>query len=542
MAAIGITNQRETVVVWERASGRPIHRAIVWQDRRTAPVCAALKVDGHEPNVAARTGLLLDPYFSATKIAWLLDAVPGARARAERGELAAGTIDSWLLWRLTGGAVHATDASNASRTLIYDISGGRWDAGLAALFRVPLALLPEVRDSAGDFGSTDPALFGRAIPIKGVAGDQQAATIGQACVRPGMMKSTYGTGCFALLVTGETPVPSSNRLLTTVAWQIAGRRTYALEGSIFIAGAAVQWLRDGLGVIAHSAETGRLAAEADPTQDVILVPAFTGLGAPWWDADARGALFGLTRGTGPRELARAALEAVAFQTADLLDAMHRDIGAAASGPCSGSTAAWPLRTGPCSGSPTSSTPPSTGRCDRDHRTRRGRARRHRLRPHPRSRGPRRALGARAPLRTRHGRRRARAQTRALGRRRLPHADQGLIHVRPRPPRRRSGPHRRPRRRRARTFVSTDAAKARVMAEAADARAKAGLSLGPLDGRIVSIKDCCDVIGEPTRAGSATMTGVAPARADAPAVARLRRAGAVLIGRTNMSEFAFTGSA
>lgn len=330
VAAIGITNQRETVVVWDRASGRPIHRAIVWQDRRTAPVCAALKADGHEPNVAARTGLLLDPYFSATKIAWLLDAVPGARARAERGELAAGTIDSWLLWRLTGGAVHATDASNASRTLIYDISGGRWDAGLAALFRVPLALLPEVRDSAGDFGSTDPALFGRAIPIKGVAGDQQAATIGQACVRPGMMKSTYGTGCFALLVTGETPVPSSNRLLTTVAWQIAGRRTYALEGSIFIAGAAVQWLRDGLGVIAHSAETGRLAAEADPTQDVILVPAFTGLGAPWWDADARGALFGLTRGTGPRELARAALEAVAFQTADLLDAMHRDIGAAAS--------------------------------------------------------------------------------------------------------------------------------------------------------------------------------------------------------------------
>jgi glycerol kinase len=324
VAAIGITNQRETVVIWERASGRPIHRAIVWQDRRTSDVCAALKAAGHEPAIAAKTGLLLDPYFSATKIAWILDAVPGARARADAGELAVGTIDSWLLWKLTAGRVHATDASNASRTMLYDIRSGAWDNGLLALLRVPRALLPEVRDSAGDFGTTDPALFGRAIPIRGVAGDQQAATIGQACVSAGMMKSTYGTGCFALLVTGDTPVPSTNRLLTTVAWQIGGKRAYALEGAIFIAGAAVQWLRDGLGVIKSAAETGPLAEQADPTQDVVLVPAFVGLGAPWWDAEARGALHGLTRGTGPKELAKAALESVAFQTADLLDAMRRD--------------------------------------------------------------------------------------------------------------------------------------------------------------------------------------------------------------------------
>jgi glycerol kinase len=324
IAAIGITNQRETVVVWERATGRVIHPAIVWQDRRTSDICAALKAAGHEPMISARTGLLLDPYFSATKIAWILDNVPGARARAEQDELAAGTIDSWLLWKLTSGKVHATDASNASRTMLYDIGLGRWSDSLCTLLRVPKTILPEVRDSAGDFGTTDSDVFGLAIAIRGVAGDQQAATIGQACTEPGMMKSTYGTGCFALLVTGQTPIPSTNRLLTTVAWQINGQRTYALEGAIFIAGAAVQWLRDGLGIIKSASETGALAAAADPTQDVMLVPAFVGLGAPWWDAEARGALYGLTRGTGAKELARAALESVAFQTADLLDAMRRD--------------------------------------------------------------------------------------------------------------------------------------------------------------------------------------------------------------------------
>ena len=324
IAAIGITNQRETTIVWDRATGRPIHPAIVWQDRRTSEICARLKAEGHEPSVAARTGLLLDPYFSGTKVGWLLDHVEGARAEAEAGKLAFGTVDSYLVWRLTGGRVHATDATNASRTLLFDIHRGEWDADLCRLFGVPMAMLPEVRDSAADFGMTTPDLLGAAVPIRGVAGDQQAATVGQACFRPGMMKSTYGTGCFALLNTGLTPVASQNRLLTTIAYQLDGRRTYALEGAIFIAGAAVQWLRDGLGVVKDAAETGAMAAAADPTQSVYLVPAFVGLGAPYWDAEARGALYGLTRGTGPRELARAALESVGYQTRELVSAMQAD--------------------------------------------------------------------------------------------------------------------------------------------------------------------------------------------------------------------------
>jgi glycerol kinase len=324
VAGIGITNQRETVVVWDRASGEPVHRAIVWQDRRTSATCARLKAEGHEAPIQARTGLVIDPYFSGTKLAWLLDHVEGVRARAERGELAFGTIDSFLLWRLTGGKVHATDATNASRTLLFDIHRGIWDEELCRLVGVPMALLPEVRDCAADFGTTDPALFGGAIAIGGIAGDQQAATVGQACFAPGMMKSTYGTGCFALLNTGSEAVASRNKLLTTIAYQLAGRRTYALEGSIFVAGAAVQWLRDGLGIVKLAGETGALAAAADPAQEVVLVPAFVGLGAPYWDADCRGAIFGLTRGTGPKEMARAALESVCFQTADLLAAMQAD--------------------------------------------------------------------------------------------------------------------------------------------------------------------------------------------------------------------------
>ncbi len=324
IAAIGITNQRETTVVWDRATGAPIARAIVWQDRRTAEVCAALKAEGAEAMVSAKTGLLLDPYFSGTKAAWLLDKVKGARRRAEKGELCFGTIDSFLIWRMTGGKVHATDATNASRTLLLDIHKGEWDDELLALLRVPRAMLPEVRDSAGDYGMTEPRLLGGAVPIRGVAGDQQAATVGQACFEPGMMKSTYGTGCFALLNTGSKAVASKNRLLTTIAYQLDGKRTYALEGAIFIAGAAVQWLRDGLKIIKRAPDTGPMAAAADPQQQVILVPAFVGLGAPWWDPEARGALFGLTRGTGPNELALAALESVCFQTRDLLDAMKAD--------------------------------------------------------------------------------------------------------------------------------------------------------------------------------------------------------------------------
>ncbi|MFC1457026.1 glycerol kinase GlpK [Microvirga arabica] len=324
VAAIGITNQRETVLVWDRRTGQPIHRAVVWQDRRTAEFCTRLKAEGHEELVRSRTGLLLDPYFSGTKIAWLLDNLPGARARAERGELAFGTVDTFLIWRLTGGAVHVTDATNASRTLLYDIHRGEWDDDLLKLFGIPRSMLPEVRDSSASFGTSLPELFGAAIPICGVAGDQQAATVGQACFTPGMTKATYGTGCFALLNTGPAPVISRNRLLTTIAYQFGGRPTYALEGSIFIAGATVQWLRDGLGIIRNAAESGVLAREADQSQTVYLVPAFVGLGAPYWDPDCRGAVFGLTRATGPREIAHAALESVCYQTLDLLDAMHAD--------------------------------------------------------------------------------------------------------------------------------------------------------------------------------------------------------------------------
>jgi glycerol kinase len=324
MAAIGITNQRETCLIWDRRTSLPIHRAIVWQDRRTADMCRALKEAGNEAAVTAKTGLLLDPYFSATKVAWLLDHVDGARKAAEAGHLAFGTVDTFLIWRLTGGRVHATDATNASRTLLYDIAKGTWDDDLLKLFKLPRSLLPEVRDCNASFGATEASIVGASLPILGVAGDQQAATIGQACFSPGMVKATYGTGCFALLNTGDTPVPSRNRLLTTVAYQLGGKRTYALEGAIFIAGAAVQWLRDGLKIITSAPESGTLAAAADAGQDVYLVPAFVGLGAPYWQPEARGALFGLTRATGPAEIARAALEAVCYQTRDLIEAMHGD--------------------------------------------------------------------------------------------------------------------------------------------------------------------------------------------------------------------------
>jgi glycerol kinase len=324
IVAIGITNQRETTLLWDRTTGRPVHRALVWQDRRTADLCARLKAGGHEPLFAAKTGLLLDPYFSGTKLAWLLGRAADIGDFAARGELAFGTVDTFLLWRLTGGKVHATDATNASRTLLFDIHKGRWDDELVALLGVPKAVLPQVLDSSAAFGFTDPELFGAPIPIYGMAGDQQAALVGQACFVPGMVKSTYGTGCFALLNTGHSPVASKNRLLTTIAYQLDGARAYALEGSIFVAGAAVQWLRDGLHVVQSAEETGALAAAADPTQEVILVPAFVGLGAPHWRPDARGALFGLTRATGPREFAHAALESVCFQTVDLLTAMKAD--------------------------------------------------------------------------------------------------------------------------------------------------------------------------------------------------------------------------
>jgi glycerol kinase len=324
IAAIGITNQRETTLIWDRATGKPIHNAIVWQDRRTADFCATLRAQGHEPMITARTGLLADPYFSATKVKYILDSVDGARARAQRGELAFGTVDSWLIWNLTGGRVHATDATNAARTMLYDIHKGRWSQTICDLFDIPMAILPEVRDCAADYGVTRADLFGREIPILGVAGDQQAATIGQACFKPGMMKSTYGTGCFALLNTGETPVTSTNKLLTTIAYQLDGKPTYALEGSIFIAGAVVQWLRDGIKVIRAAPETLGLAQQADPAQDLILVPAFVGLGAPYWKPQARGAIFGMTRNSGPAEFARAALESVGYQTRDLLEAMQAD--------------------------------------------------------------------------------------------------------------------------------------------------------------------------------------------------------------------------
>lgn len=324
IAALGITNQRETVVVWERATGKPVHNAIVWQDRRTARLCDALKIKGLEGKFTRKTGLLLDPYFSGTKLSWLLSKVKGLRARAERGELCFGTIDTFLLWRLTSGKSFLTDATNASRTLIYNIADNKWDEELLKILEIPANMLPEVRDCAADFGVTDASLFGAAIPILGVAGDQQAATIGQACFKPGMVKSTYGTGCFALLNTGEDMIKSRNRLLTTIAYRFNGKTTYALEGSIFIAGASVQWLRDGLKIIKSADEAEKLAAAADPGQAVYLVPAFTGLGAPWWDPDARGAIYGLTRNSGPAEIARAALESVCYQTRDLVDAMHKD--------------------------------------------------------------------------------------------------------------------------------------------------------------------------------------------------------------------------
>ncbi len=324
IAAIGITNQRETTVLWDRATGKPLYRAIVWQDRRTSDFCRTLKSEGFEREVTERTGLLLDPYFSGTKLAWILDHVEGARAKAEAGKLAFGTVDTWLVWNLTGGQVHATDATNAARTMLYDIVKGSWSKTLCDRLRIPMSLLPEVYDCAADFGETRADLFGRPIPILGIAGDQQAATIGQACFAPGMMKATYGTGCFALLNTGDAPVKSNNRLLTTIAYQLDGKPIYALEGSIFVAGAVVQWLRDGLKIIRDAKETQPLAEASDPAQSVIMVPAFTGLGAPYWNADCRGAVFGLTRNSGPAELARAALESVGFQTRDLLEAMRED--------------------------------------------------------------------------------------------------------------------------------------------------------------------------------------------------------------------------
>ncbi len=324
IAAIGITNQRETTIIWDRQTGKPIYNAIVWQDRRTSNFCRQLKGGGLETEFTDKTGLLLDPYFSGTKINWLLENVEGARAKAEAGKLAFGTIDSFLLWRLTGGKVHATDATNASRTLCYNIVEGRWDEDLLKILDIPASLMPDVLDCSASYGETDAALFGKPIAIGGVAGDQQAASIGQACFEPGMMKSTYGTGCFALLNTGSDLVKSQSRLLSTIAYQLDGDVTYALEGSIFIAGAAVQWLRDGLKIIDGASQTQSMAEASDPVQDVYLVPAFTGLGAPHWDAEARGAMFGLTRATGPNEIARAVLEAVCYQTRDLLEAMKRD--------------------------------------------------------------------------------------------------------------------------------------------------------------------------------------------------------------------------
>ena len=327
IAAIGITNQRETTVVWNRKTGQAVTRAIVWQDRRTADYCRQLKDSGHEESVSARTGLLLDPYFSATKLNWVLENVEGARAGAEAGDLLFGTVDSYLVWRLTGGAEHATDATNASRTMLYNIGEGCWDDSLLELFDIPRRMLPEVRDSSGSFGATAEDVFGGArIPILGVAGDQQAATVGQACFRPGMTKSTYGTGCFALMNTGPKLSLSGNKLLTTIAYQLDGRPTYALEGSIFIAGAVVQWLRDGLGIIGSAEETASLADAADATEQVYFVPAFTGLGAPYWDPDCRGAMFGLTRNTTSADIVRAALESVAYQTRDLVEAMRGDSG------------------------------------------------------------------------------------------------------------------------------------------------------------------------------------------------------------------------
>ncbi|MDE1149305.1 MAG: glycerol kinase GlpK [Azospirillaceae bacterium] len=326
VAAIGITNQRETTLVWDRATGEALHPAIVWQDRRTSGLCQTLRREGAENLVRARTGLLLDPYFSATKLAWILDTVPGARTKAEAGQLCFGTIDCFLLWRLTGGAVHATDATNAARTLLYDLHTQDWNPELLRLFGIPAAILPQVRDNAGIFGVAEASLLGRPIPIAGMAGDQQAAAIGQACLAPGMIKSTYGTGCFALMNIGDRPRPSTHRLLTTLAYRLDGRASFALEGSIFVAGAAVQWLRDGLGLIPDAASSQAHAQALADTGGVYLVPAFTGLGAPYWDPDARGAILGLTRDSGVSHIVRAALESVCYQTRDLMTAMAADSG------------------------------------------------------------------------------------------------------------------------------------------------------------------------------------------------------------------------
>lgn len=326
IAAIGVTNQRETTLLWERESGRPIGNAVVWQSRASAPVCQRLLDDGLDDTFRAKTGLLIDPYFSGTKVTMLLDATPGLRQRAERGEVLFGTVDSFLTWRLTGGRQHVTDYSNASRTLMYNIHTLDWDDELLRLLDVPRAMLPRVLDSSGMFGETDPQWFGRGIPITGIAGDQQAATFGQACFDQGDAKNTYGTGCFLLMNTGEVPVPSQNNLVTTIGWGLNGRVTYCLEGSVFVAGAVVQWLRDGLGVIRESAEVERLASQVADSDGVYIVPAFVGLGAPHWDPYARGAIFGLTRGTTAAHLARAAVESMAFQSRDLLEAMQKDAG------------------------------------------------------------------------------------------------------------------------------------------------------------------------------------------------------------------------
>ena len=324
LAGIGITNQRETTVVWDRSTGKPIHNAIVWQDRRTAQRCDELRRAGHEEEVTAKTGLILDPYFSGTKIAWILDHVAGSRSAAEKGALACGTIECFLLWRLSGGKVHASDATNASRSLLLDIHTGAWDADLLKLIGVPRALLPKVVDCSGELGVAAADILGAPVPVLGMAGDQQAATVGQACIEPGMVKATYGTGCFALLNTGSIAMRSRNRLLTTIAYQLAGRRTYALEGSIFVAGAAVQWLRDGLHLIEKSSDVEAVARDAKAGHGVYMVPAFVGLGAPYWDAGARAALLGLTRDTGPAEIAAATLDSVCYQTRDLVEAMRGD--------------------------------------------------------------------------------------------------------------------------------------------------------------------------------------------------------------------------
>ena len=324
VAAIGITNQRETTLIWDRKTGKAIHPAIVWQDRRTAEICSKLKSAGHADTVTSKTGLLLDPYFSGTKIGWILDKVPGARQRAEQGELAFGTVDSFIMWRLTGGKVHVTDTTNACRTLLFNVHDNCWDKQLCEILGVPMSLLPEVHDCAADFCVTDKEILGQELRVAGVAGDQHAATIGQVCFEKGMVKSTYGTGCFMMLNTGDQSIPSTNRLLSTIAYRLDGNTTYATEGSIFVAGAAVQWLRDGLGIIDSAEQTEALAEQIPDNEGVYLVPAFTGMGAPYWDADARGALYGLTRDTGPAAITRAALESVCYQTMDLLNAMRAD--------------------------------------------------------------------------------------------------------------------------------------------------------------------------------------------------------------------------